>query len=67
MSFNNHLKKKIKIMTNVELIKELLATVENRGVLPVYIDAAILRDYEESKDSVEDVVCNDKYVTLYNY
>ena len=54
-------------MTNVELIKELLATVENRGVLPVYIDAAILRDYEESKDSVEDVVCHDGYITLYNY
>ena len=54
-------------MTNVELIKELLTTVENRGVLPVYIDAAILRDYEESEDSVKDVVCHDKYVTLYNY
>lgn len=26
-------------MTNIELIKELLATVENHGVLPVYIDA----------------------------
>lgn len=23
-------------MTNIELIKELLKTVENRGVLPVY-------------------------------
>ena len=53
-------------MTNVELIKELLATVENRGVLPVFIDAAILRDAEK-ENSVEDVVCNDKYVTLYNY
>ena len=54
-------------MTNIELIKELLTTVENRGVLPVYIDAAILRDYEESKDSIEDVVCHDGYITLYNY
>lgn len=54
-------------MTNIELIKELLATVKNRGVLPVYIDAAILRDYEENEDSVKDVVCHDEYVALYNY
>lgn len=54
-------------MTNVELIKELLTTVENRGVLPVYIDAAILRDYRRGEDSVKDVVCHDEYVTLYNY
>ena len=54
-------------MTNIELIKELLTTVENRGVLPVYIDAAILRDNEESKDSVEDVVCQMGCVTLFNY
>lgn len=58
---------KIKTMTNIELIKELLATVKNRGVLPVYIDAAILRDYEENEDSVKDVVCHDEYVALYNY
>lgn len=54
-------------MTNVELIKELLTTVENHGVLPVYIDAAMLRDHEESEDSVKDVVCHDEYETLYNY
>ncbi len=54
-------------MTNIELIKELLATVENHGVLPVYIDAAILRDYRGGEDSVKDVVCHDEYVTLYNY
>lgn len=54
-------------MTNVELIKELLATVENHGVLPVYIDAGILREDEEIEDSIRDVVCHDEYVTLYNY
>lgn len=57
-------------MTNVELIKELLATVENHGVLPVYIDAGILRDEirnEEGDDSIKDVVCQMGCVTLYNY
>lgn len=34
-------------MTNIELIKELLATVENHGVLPVYIDAGMIRDYKK--------------------
>lgn len=53
-------------MTNVELIKELLATVENHGVLPVYIDAGLIRD-EEDDNSVRDAVCHDDYVTLYNY
>lgn len=53
-------------MTNIELIKELLATVENHGVLPVYIDAEILRE-DEDENSVENVVCHDEYVTLYNY
>lgn len=54
-------------MTNKELILKLQETVENRGVLPVYIDAAILRDYRYGEDSVKDVVCHDEYVTLYNY
>lgn len=54
-------------MTNVELIKELLATVENHGVLPVYIDAGMIRDYTKGDDSIKDVVCHDEYVTLYNY
>lgn len=53
-------------MTNVELIKELLATVENHGVLPVYIDAGLVRE-EEDDNSVRDAVCHDDYVTLYNY
>lgn len=54
-------------MTNVELIKELLTTVKNHGELPVYIDAGIIRDYRCDEDSVKDVVCHDKYVTLYNH
>lgn len=54
-------------MTNIELIKELLATVEEYGVLPVYIDAAILRNDEEIEDSIRDAVCHGEYVTLYNY
>lgn len=54
-------------MTNKELIEKLQASVEEYGVLPVYIDAAILRDYRCGEDSVKDVVCHDEYVTLYNY
>lgn len=54
-------------MTNIELIKELLTTVENHGVLPVYIDAAILKDYRCEKYSVVDITSNNKGVVLYNY
>lgn len=54
-------------MTNVELIKELLTTVANHGVLPVYIDAGIIRDYTKGDDSIKDVVCQMGCVTLYNY
>lgn len=53
-------------MTNVELIKALQTTVEKYGALPVYIDAAILRD-EEEENSIRDAVCHGEYVTLYNY
>ena len=54
-------------MTNIELIKELLATVENHGVLPVYIDAGMIRDYKKGGDSIKDVVCQMGCVTLFNY
>ena len=57
-------------MTNVELIEKLQASVEEYGVLPVYIDAGILRDEirnEEGDDSIRDVVCQMGCVTLYNY
>lgn len=54
-------------MTNIELIKELLTTVENHGELPVYIDAGIIRDYTKGDDSIKDVVCQMGCVTLYNY
>ena len=54
-------------MTNIELIKELLTTVENRGVLPVYIDAGMIRDYKKGDDSIKDVVCQMGCVTLFNY
>ena len=51
-------------MTNIELIKELLTTVENRGVLPVHIDIEALKgDTEE----VQDVRYCEGCVTLYNY
>lgn len=53
-------------MTNVELIKELQKSVDKYGVLPVYIDAGLIRD-EEDDNSVRDAVCHDEYVTLYNY
>ena len=39
-------------MTNIELIKELLTTVENHGVLPVYIDAGMIRDFTKGDDSI---------------
>lgn len=52
-------------MTNIELIKALQTTVFKYGELPVYLDASMLREYENS--SVEDVVCHDEYVTLYNF
>ena len=54
-------------MTNIELIEKLQTTVEEYGVLPVYIDAGILREDEEIDNSVRDAVCHDDYVTLYNY
>ena len=57
-------------MTNVELIKELQKSVDKYGVLPVYIDAGILRDEirnEEGEDSIRDIVCQMGCVTLYNY
>lgn len=54
-------------MTNVELIKELQKSVDKYGELPVYIDAAILRNDEEIEDSIRDAVCHGEYVTLYNY
>lgn len=57
-------------MTNIELIEELQKSVEKYGVLPVYIDAGILRDEirnEEGEDSIKDIVCQMGCVTLYNY
>ena len=54
-------------MTNKELIEKLQASVEEYGVLPVYIDAGIIRDYTKGDDSIKDVVCQMGCVTLYNY
>lgn len=54
-------------MTNKELIEKLQASVEEYGVLPVYIDAGMIRDYTKGDDSIRDAVCHDDYVTLYNY
>lgn len=51
-------------MTNVELIKELLATVKNHGELPVYLNIDSLKEYE---DEVKDISCCTGYVTLYNH
>ena len=51
-------------MTNKELIEKLQASVEEYGVLPVYME---LRDYTTDEDSVVDVTSNDEGVVLYNY
>ncbi len=54
-------------MTNIELIEELQKSVEKYGVLPVYIDAGMIRDYKKGDDSIRDIVCQMGCVTLYNY
>lgn len=51
-------------MTNKELIEKLQVSVEEYGVLPVYME---LRDYKTDEDSVVDVTSNDEGVVLYNY
>ena len=51
-------------MTNIELIKELLKSVEDYGVLPVYLNIDSLKEYE---DEVKDIRYCTGYVTLYNH
>lgn len=51
-------------MTNKELIEKLQASVEEYGVLPVYME---LRDYKADEDSVIDVISYDEGVVLYNF
>lgn len=51
-------------MTNKELIEKLQASVEEYGVLPVYME---LRGYKADEDSVIDVISYDEGVVLYNF
>ena len=53
-------------MTNIELIKILKKSVEQFGQLPV--DMNIINYVDSSKPyNIEDALCDENSVTLYNY